>query len=226
MSRGVSHPADVKDRIIEEAMRLFGTNGFDGTSLQAIADAVGITKQSVLYHFASKEVLREQVTETLLAHWKSELPRLLTAEISGYDRFSSSVTAVVRFFLVDPNRARVTVREMLDRPETMHSLMKEQLSPWTTLLTDYIRAGQESGRIRPDVHPESYIIQVMMMVIGTVAIGDVVAALVHPGGGDSLEEKVSELVRISREALYTTPETSGQRPEEMPSPGTTTATKT
>jgi len=200
-----SAPADVKQRIIEEATRLFGTQGFDGTSVQAIADAVGIRKPSLLYHFASKEALREATVESLLIHWKNELPGLLTTHISGYDRFSSSLTAAVAFFLEDTNRARLTVREMLDRPETIHALMKEHLSPWTTLLTDYIRMGQESGTIKPGVDPASYIIQVMMMVIGTVAIGDVVAALVHPGGGDSLEAKVSELVRICREALFASP---------------------
>lgn len=206
-------PDNVKQRIIDEAIRLFGTHGFDGTSIQAIADAVGIRKPSLLYHFPSKDALREQVIETLLVHWKNELPKLLAAEISGYDRFSSALTAVVEFFLEDTNRARLTVREMLDRPEAIHALMKEHLSPWTSLLTDYIRMGQESGRVRPEVHPESYIIQVMMMVVGTVAIGNVVAALVHPGGGDSMEPKVSELVRICRDALYITPNASEQIPQ-------------
>jgi len=213
MASGTSSgPNDVKRRIIEEAIRLFGANGFDGTSIQTIADAVGIRKPSLLHHFASKEALREQVIETLLVHWRNELPKLLTAEISGFDRFSSALTAVVEFFLADTNRARLTLREMLDRPETIHSLMTEHLSPLTTVLTDYIRMGQESGTIKRDVHPESYIIQVMVMVVGTVAVGDVVAALVHPGGGDSLEPKVSELVRICRDALFTAPRPSGQKP--------------
>ncbi len=207
-----SGPNDVKQRIIEEAIRLFGANGFDGTSIQAVADAVGIRKPSLLHHFASKEVLREQVIETLLVHWRNELPKLLTSEISGFDRFSSALTAVVEFFLADTNRARLTLREMLDRPETIHGLMTEHLSPLTTVLTDYIRMGQESGTIKRDVHPESYIIQVMVMVVGTVAVGDVVGALVHPGGGDSLEPKVSELVRICRDALFTAPRPPGTKP--------------
>lgn len=196
---------DAKHRIIVESIRLFGTKGFDGTSIQEIADAVGIRKPSLLYHFASKDALRDAATESLLVHWENELPGLLTARISGYDRFSSFLTAAVEFFMEDANRARLMVREMLDRPGVLHSLMKEHLSPWTTLLTDYIRMGQESGTIKPDVDPESYIIQVMMMVIGTVAIGGVVAALVHPGGGDSLEANVAELVRICRDALFTAP---------------------
>jgi len=211
-SGSASGPNDVKQRIIEEAIRLFGANGFDGTSIQAVADAVGIRKPSLLHHFASKEVLREQVIETLLVHWRNELPKLLTAEISGFDRFSSALTAVVAFFMADTNRARLTLREMLDRPETVHGLMTEHLSPLTTVLTDYIRMGQESGTIKRDVHPESYIIQVMVMVVGTVAVGDVVAALVHPGGGDSLEPKVSELVRICRDALFTAPRPPGTKP--------------
>ncbi len=202
---------DIKKRIREEAIRLFGTKGYDGTSLQSIADAVGIRKQSVLYHFASKETLREQVVESILVHWRNELPRLLAAEISGYDRFSSTVTAVVAFFLEDANRARLTVREMLDRPQVIYALMKEHLSPWTRLLTDYIRLGQSSGRVKKDVNPESYIVQIMMMVIGSVALGNVAAALVQPPSG-SLEPEISEIVRIARDSLFVAREPAGQKP--------------
>lgn len=195
-------PDDVKEQITQEAIRLFGARGVDATPLQAIADAVGITKQSVLYHFASKEALHDHVTGVLLDHWERELPTLLSAHQSGEDRFSSIVRAAIAFFVEDVDRARVTIREMLDRPEELRVRMRERLSPWTMLIGEYIRTGQLNGIIRQDVHPESYVTQVMMMVIGTVVMGDVVSALVRKGEGDSLDERISELVRIARMALF------------------------
>ena len=47
----------MRDRILSEAMHLAASRGFEATSIQAIADAVGIRKQSLLYHFSSKEIL-------------------------------------------------------------------------------------------------------------------------------------------------------------------------
>lgn len=43
-----------KDAIREAAIRLFSTKGFEQTSLREVADAVGITKASLYYHYASK----------------------------------------------------------------------------------------------------------------------------------------------------------------------------
>jgi AcrR family transcriptional regulator len=43
--------------LLESALRQFAAVGFDGASLQRIASDVGLSKSSVLYHFASKEAL-------------------------------------------------------------------------------------------------------------------------------------------------------------------------
>ncbi|MBF6328492.1 TetR/AcrR family transcriptional regulator [Nocardia transvalensis] len=43
-----------KEAIREAAVRLFSSKGFDQTSLREVADAVGITKASLYYHYASK----------------------------------------------------------------------------------------------------------------------------------------------------------------------------
>ncbi len=43
--------------LLEAALRQFAAVGFDGASLQRIADEAGMSKSSVLYHFGSKESL-------------------------------------------------------------------------------------------------------------------------------------------------------------------------
>jgi AcrR family transcriptional regulator len=43
--------------LLESALRQFAVVGFEGASLQRIATDAGLSKSSVLYHFASKEAL-------------------------------------------------------------------------------------------------------------------------------------------------------------------------
>ena len=198
-------PVDVRQKIIEEATRLFGEHGYGATSLANIADAVGIRKPSLLYHFPSKVELRRAVNRELVGHWKEELPRLLSGTSSGMDRFSSTIEALVNFFIEDTSRAKLAIREMLDDPQESRKIVQEDLRPWTKLMVDFIRMGQQTGVIKPEVDPESYIIQVMMMVIGTVALGGVASALIV-NGDDSLEPKIRELVRIARDTLFVHPE--------------------
>lgn len=196
---------DMKARITAAALRLFAERGFEGASLQAIADAVGIRKQSLLHYFASKEVLHQHVSDSLVVYWKNELPRLLAATESGYGRFDATITALVRFFRDDPDRARLAVREMLDHPEMFAAMMREHLSPWACLIADYIRMGQSSGIIRADIQPESYMIQVMLMIIATAGLGSVAGALLHGGRAQDAPVDVTELVRIAHDSLFVRP---------------------
>ncbi|MFS0735069.1 TetR/AcrR family transcriptional regulator [Microbacterium sp. 1P10UB] len=46
-----------QQQILAEATRAFGRAGFDGVSVQEIAEACGISRQGLLHHFKSKEDL-------------------------------------------------------------------------------------------------------------------------------------------------------------------------
>jgi AcrR family transcriptional regulator len=50
-------PTDTRARIIEIALELFSEHGFEGTTLQQIADRLGFTKAALYYHFRSKDDL-------------------------------------------------------------------------------------------------------------------------------------------------------------------------
>lgn len=192
----------MRARILEQAVRLFGEKGFDGTSIQAIADAVGIRKPSLLYHFASKETLRDAVLLEFLGHWKSRLPGLLAATPVDGDRFSSIVRTLIDFFMQDENRARMCIRELVDRPEAVAGLMRDHLSPWLGLIAEYIRLAQRSGLVKKSVAPEAYIIHVLIMVMGTVALGPLASSIMGGESGMAPDQRMEELVRIARDALY------------------------
>lgn len=51
--------ADVREQILESALRHFETQGYSGTSLRDIADELGLTKAALYYHFPSKKGLIE-----------------------------------------------------------------------------------------------------------------------------------------------------------------------
>ena len=62
----------VQRRITQAALELFAVHGVSGTSLQMIADAIGVTKAAVYHQFKTKE-------EIVVAAAEAELARLETA---------------------------------------------------------------------------------------------------------------------------------------------------
>lgn len=57
-----------KERIIDEALTLFATKGFKGTSVKNIADAVGIKDASLYKHYKSKQEILDTIVETMGQH--------------------------------------------------------------------------------------------------------------------------------------------------------------
>src|SRR5436305_3420932 len=62
-------PSAAQARIITAAVDLFGRHGVSGTSLQMIADEIGVTKAAVYHQFNTKD-------EIVLAAAEAELARL------------------------------------------------------------------------------------------------------------------------------------------------------
>jgi TetR/AcrR family transcriptional regulator len=186
---------DVRARAITAATRLFAAQGFDATSVQAVADEVGVTKQAVLHHFPSKDNLRQAVLDSILAHWHDTLPKLLLASASE-DRFDGVFGELHRFFASSPERALVVLREALDRPGEMKKLLRGPVRPWLDAVAGFIDAGRKSGAHYEEVDAEAYVAIVLQMVIATAASAPVMSALIDR------ERYDREIRRIARASLF------------------------
>ena len=206
---------DNSEQICAAATRLFASQGFDGTSLQAIADQVGVAKQTLLYHYPSKDSLKHKVLANLLEHWRKRLPQMLQAVTSGHHRFDALTEELVRFFRDDPDRARLLCREMLDNPTGMAKLLTDNLRPWVLLVAQYIREGQASGLIYEDIDPEAYVMNTIVAVIALVAsevmLSEVLGASTSSDKGAG-SRTLAEMLGSSRRALFQSPmgDTRGQ----------------
>jgi AcrR family transcriptional regulator len=196
---------DNAEQIRSVATQLFARHGYEGVSLQAIAERVGVTKQTLLYHFSSKDVLRKAVLDQVFAHWRERLPQMLEAVTSGHGRFDALTRELFRFFEADADRARLMVRELLDNPEEMRRMLAENLRPWVLLVGQYIREGQRIGLIQADVDPESYVLTVISLVLSTVSATGVAEAVLGEGSNGARaarERHQTELLRLTKAALF------------------------
>ena len=79
----MARQSDTKQRILQTARELFATKGVQQTSLQEIADRLGITKPALYYHFSSREDLVRSIVTPLLEDGEQFIARLeQRAEVS------------------------------------------------------------------------------------------------------------------------------------------------
>ncbi|MFO0660894.1 MAG: TetR/AcrR family transcriptional regulator [Polyangiaceae bacterium] len=209
-SRGVGNDlsapprGEMRAQILAVSTRLFAAHGRDGTSLQDIAEVVGVKKPSLLHHFASKDALYQAVLDELLARWKDTLPQLLLAAGSGEKRFDDVWGSALSFFADDPSRARLLMREALDRPDEMRALLREHVRPWMPLVAKYLERGKLEGVLHPELDVDAYVIEMVHLVLGGIAVADVLAAMMPDGVSKTkaMKRQLAEMSRIARASLF------------------------
>lgn len=65
MAKPVAARGFARERVLDAALDLFAQNGVRGTSIQMIADRLGVTKASVYYQFSSKDDIALAVAQPL-----------------------------------------------------------------------------------------------------------------------------------------------------------------
>jgi AcrR family transcriptional regulator len=79
----VPPPSATKQVLLDTAKRLFSQQGYDATSLRQIADAVGMTKAAVYYHYPAKEHLLLALTRPMLDGLSELVTQLRTAKATA-----------------------------------------------------------------------------------------------------------------------------------------------
>lgn len=95
--------------IARAAARLFAERGFDATSVREIAEAAGVTKPTLYYHFGSKQGLGEAILTRPIARMTRRLQVLATEGDGLADpvRLLEAIFQVNLDFVVDdPDRSR------------------------------------------------------------------------------------------------------------------------
>jgi AcrR family transcriptional regulator len=150
-----SRGAATRARILESAAHAFREKGFHDTAFLDIAEAVGLQRESLYYHFTSREELADQLlhdawkrTTDLVRHSVEALPD----GAAHLDRLATAMTAHLLALLGEGGYRAGLVHVLVQVPAEvrLHSLdyQRSYLRYWRHLASD----AQDAGQIRPDVH--------------------------------------------------------------------------
>ncbi|WP_169744470.1 TetR/AcrR family transcriptional regulator [Spirillospora albida] len=162
----------LRDRLLEEALRLFAERGYRNTSLQDIAVEAGCAKQTLLFHFGSKGGLLAEALDpaieagNALAERLADLPddRVAEAAVTGFVDLALRYRREVALLLTELADAVGTApfipthgqrEHLLDALAGRSTRLQDQLRAWMVLRTVTASCGKLSdtpdGRDREDI---------------------------------------------------------------------------
>lgn len=187
-------------RILESAAHAFREKGFHDTAFLDIAEAVGLQRESLYYHFASREELADQL---LRDAWKRSMDLVrysveaLPRGATHLDRLATAMTAQLLALLGEGGYTAGLIHVLVQVPAEvrLHSLdnQRSYLRYWRHLAQD----AQDAGQIRPDVD-----VPLMTLIVINALSWSV--EWYRPGGRRSPEVLADQFLSMVLDGLSTT----------------------
>jgi len=137
-----------KEQILAVALVHFAADGYAGTSLNAIADDVGIRRPSLLHHFPSKDELYRAVVLASFGDW-FELVDEATVEVRhGWPQVERVLRAAFQFFEEHPDFVRLARREALQGGPMLAEELGVVLRPLFEKGCGWLASEMDAGRLR------------------------------------------------------------------------------
>jgi TetR/AcrR family transcriptional regulator len=145
---------DAVERILVTAETLFAEHGFDAVSMNAIAEAAGVSKANVFHHFNTKNDLYIAVLRNACRDSTQHLDDLGNDGSALPARLTQFAHSHLENLLEHAQVARLMLRELLsDNPRHGQELAEKVFGEKFSRFVAILRAGQQAGELRADIDP-------------------------------------------------------------------------
>src|ERR1700724_1434483 len=176
--------------LLNAAIAEFAARGFEGASIRAIADRLGLQHPLITYHYRSKDILWRAAAEHAFAQiragWDSSAPE--NSDLSPLARLREEYATLFRYTVAFPEFHRFMRRETLTNNPRLKWVAETVLAPLLGRLLPQIIEAQEQGLL-PAVDP---ILFHYMMVSLTATLSEFGPEMQVTSGLSSEDPKVVE----------------------------------
>ena len=156
-----------RNRILDEAGKLFVENGIESTKIIDIAKAAGVAKGTVYEYFESKEDIVIEWMNGTFGEFRSSIQEKLSHEKSTVSKLRVFVEYSAQEFTNIMVNAKIMIQHRFDKPcgrasledsidivagDRVASVVFDNVKSELELLRDIIKEGQRNGELRDDIN--------------------------------------------------------------------------
>jgi AcrR family transcriptional regulator len=138
---------ETRDRLVDAALQVFASHGFEGATTREIARRAGVALAALPYHFTTKEALWKAAADRIFAQLGETFRRRL-AGLEGVDvrtRLRLVLRDFVRFQAAHPELHRFMIQEGIARTPRLEWLVETHIRPIFDFVVAMIEESERSG---------------------------------------------------------------------------------
>ncbi len=125
-----------REQIFTVGASLFAERGYDRTSLQEVADRLGITKPAIYYYYRSKEDLLYAITDWVMDRVLSDITEIRNGSPPALEKLRELIRRYIGFFALHP--AELTL--MSTEVDSLGVVLREKIIARQREYMDHLRA--------------------------------------------------------------------------------------
>lgn len=195
----------VENEMYEHAIRLFAERGFAGTSLQDIADALGITRPALYYYVKSKDELLARLAADVAGGSAAQITELAARpDLDAVGKLREIVRLTALRQATQPERFRLLIRSEAELPAELSDAYDASRRAVLRAVTGVIEEGIRAGRFRP--------VDARIAALGVIGMWNWVAWWFRPGrdSADAVADQLADMaIAALQRADHRTPDGEG-----------------
>jgi AcrR family transcriptional regulator len=180
------------DAIVDVAVQVFLRHGYDGASLDQVAEAAGITKASIYYHAEGKEALLKHGAGRALDALFAVLEEPAALEGRALDRLKHVVRRTIEITVKRLPEVALLLR-VRGNTETERWIL-DRRRRFDRLVVKVVDEAQAKGELRADIEA-GLITRLLFGMLNSIT------EWYRPGGGLNVDDVVAAATRIAFNGL-------------------------
>ena len=139
---------DNEKAILVAAEKEFASRGFNGASMNRIAEGAGVARTNVHYYFKNKEELYGKVLTDVIQMWDYSFNQI-TANDDPAEALEAYIRAKVTYSKTNPLASKIFASEILHGAPVLSSYLKKDYRDWLRGKAEIMDSWIEQGKMDP-----------------------------------------------------------------------------
>lgn len=152
---------DKRASILREAAQLFATQGFDRTSMNEIAQALGVSKALFYHYYRSKDALLFDIIRNHLLELVEAAEEANDARLPPHDRLHAVIVTIFECYRDADSQHKIQINHLGQLPEAQQAELKSSERRLVDVISSIVAA------LNPAL-PRDFVRPITMSIFGTL----------------------------------------------------------